>query len=265
MYKSVVFFCAVCAATTSLFGAAKGTITTENGDTQKGLIAWSSREKAYVVTKGGVELQFKESEVSDVDIEKPETLDAAMAQVAQGQGAAAIPVLQKIVTEYKHLQWDKIAGRYLAEAYIAASKPNDAYRTCKAIIDGEPTAAYKGDLAPAYWASLLGLDKVPALEKLLEKAAKSGDRFSAGAALIMRGDIIMKAGNENADAAKKALTDGYLRVVLCYRDPEIADKLRPEALYKAAKCFEHLGQSSRADGMRRELKGTYKSSPWAAR
>lgn len=262
--KSVVFIFTVCAMA-SVFGAAKGTITTENGDTQKGVIAWSSRDKAYVLTKGGVELQFKESEVSDVDIEKPAALDGAIAQVAQGQGAAAIPALQKIVAEYKHLQWDKVAGRYLAEAYIAASKPNDAYRTCKAIIDGEPTAAFKGDLAPAYWASLLGLDKVPALEKLLDKAAKSGDRFSAGAALIMRGDIIMKAGNESADAAKKALTDGYLRVIFCYRDPEIDDKLRPEALYKAAKCFEHLGQSSRADGMRRELKGAFKSSPWAAR
>ncbi|MGN0853465.1 MAG: hypothetical protein ACI4Q3_08830 [Kiritimatiellia bacterium] len=264
MYRSVVWVFAVCAAA-SAWGAAKGTITTENGDTQKGMIAWSSRDKAYVVTKGGVELQFKESEVENVDIEKPAALDDAIARVAQGQGAAAIPALQKIVAEYKHLQWDKVAGRYLAEAYLAASKPNDAYRACKAIIDGEPAAAYKGDLAPAYWASLLGLDRVPALEKLLDRAAKSGDGFSAGAALLMRGDIVMKAGNDSADAAKKALADGYLRVVLCCRDPEIADRLRPEALYKAAKCFEHLGQSGRADAMRRELKRTYKSSPWAAR
>ena len=99
--------------------------------------------------------------------------------------------------------------------------------------------------------------------KALEKAEKGDDRFSHGAALIMRGDIAMKAGNGSNDACKKALIDGYLRVVYLYKDAEIADRLQPEALYKAARCFDKLNQSGRADTMRTELKRTYANSPWA--
>ena len=108
----------------------------------------------------------------------------------------------------------------------------------------------------------MGQDQ-PQLEKALEKAEKGDDRFSHGAALIMRGDIALKNGNESNDASRKALIDGYLRVVFLYKDAEIADRLQPEALYKAARCFDKLNQSGRADVMRTELKRTYANSPWA--
>ena len=42
-----------------------------------------------------------------------------------------------------------------------------------------------------------------------------------------------------------------------------AQRLQPEALYKAARCFDKLNQSGRADTMRTELKRTYANSPWA--
>ena len=258
----IIALCAVAALTSS--GAAKGVLTLENGEEHKGVIGWSAREKAYVMKVGKIEQQFKETDVAKIDIEKPAAIDAAVAQVASGQGAAAIPALQKIVSDYAHLQWDKVAGRYLAEAYVAAEKPSDALKVCEDIIKGDPTAAYRGDLAPAYWSALLSLNRRSPLEKNLEKAAKCEDRFARGAALIMRGDIAMKDGNESADACKKALSDGYLRVVFLYKDdPEIAEKLQPEALYKAAHCFEKLSQSGRADFMRTELKRMYASSPWA--
>ena len=258
---TILALCAVAALAAS--GAVTGSLTLENGEVQKGTIRWSAREKAYVMTKGKIEQQFKATDVAEIDIDKPAAFDAAVAQVAKGQGAAAIPALQKIVKEYSHLQWDKAAGRYLAEAYVAAEKPADALKVCNDIIDGEPSAAYRGDLAPAYWSALLSLNRRGPLEKNLDKAAKGDDRFSRGAALIMRGDIAMKDGNESADACKKALTDGYLRVVFLYKDPEFAEKLQPEALYKAARCFEKIGNASQALAMRDELKRSYASSPWA--
>ena len=255
---------ALCAfAALAASAAVTGSLKLENGDEMKGTIGWSAREKAYVVTKGKFEQRYKATDVAEIDIEKPAAFDGAVAQVAKGQGAAAIPVLQKIVKDYAHLQWDKIAGRYLAEAYLAADKPDDALKACRGIIDDEPSAAYRGDLAPAYWSALLRLNRRAPLEKSLEKAMKSDDRFARGAALIMLGDIAMKEGNESVDACKKALTDGYLRVVFLYKDAEVADKLQPEALYKAAHCFDKLSQSGRADFMRTELKRSYASSPWA--
>ncbi len=257
----IIALCAVAALTAP--GAVTGKLTLENGEVQKGTLRWSAREKAYVMTKGKVEQQFKATDVAEIDIDKPAAFDAAVAQVEKGQAAAAIPALQKIVKEYAHLQWDKAAGRYLAEAYVAADKPADALKVCSDIIDGEPSAAYRGELAPAYWNALLSLNRRAPLEKNLEKAAKSNDRFARGAALIMRGDIALKDGKESADACKKALSDGYLRVVFLYKDAEFAEKLQPEALYKAAHCFDKLSQSGRADFMRTELKRAYASSPWA--
>ena len=264
MRKLTVLLMAGVACAVAL-GDVPGSITTTSSETHKGNIRWSTREKAYIVTKGNVELQVKEADVSVLDIDKPAGYDAAVDQVQKGQGAAAIPALQKIVSSYQHLQWDKAAGRYLAEAYIGSGKAEEALKACKSVIGGEPSAAYRGELAPAYWNALLALNKTSELESALAKAAKSGDRFASGAALILRGDIIWKAGNESADAAKKALTDGYLRVVYLYNDAEVAARLQPEALYKAARCFDKLQQSGRADAMRTTLKKSYASSPWAAK
>ena len=264
MRKSVVTALAALASA-AVFGAVTGSITTEGGATQKGVIRWSMRDKAYAVMKGNTEIQVKPADVAEIAIDKPAGYDEAVAQVQKGKGEAAIPALQQIVREYRHLQWDKIAGRYLAEAYLSAGKANDALRACETIIDDDATAAYTGELAPAYWSALLALGRKAKLEAQLEKAAKSGDRFSVGAALTLRGDVILKEGAESNDAPNKAPTDGYLRVVFLYADDEVADRLRPEALYKAAHCFDKLGQSGRADAMRTELKQNYAASPWAAR
>lgn len=263
MRKGIISALAVFAAAVAM-GEVTGVITTEGGTSQKGVIRWSSRDKSYWVTKGKVEVEVKATEVAEIEIDKPAAFDRAVEQVEKGQGASAIPALSKIVKEYAHLQWDKTAGRYLAEAYLANSKPEESLKACQAIISADPEAAFKGDLAPAYWKSLLNTDKVPQLERALEKAAKSGDRFSSGAALIMRGDIIQKTGGDSPDAVKKALTDGYLRVVMLYNDAEVSARLQPEALYKAAKCFEKLGQSARADQMRTKLKQGHSSSRWAS-
>lgn len=267
MRTSVIFaaMCALAAATAA--GAVTGVVRTESGVEEKGVLRWSTRDKAYVVTKsengGSMEVQIKAVDVAELIVPKPAAFDAAVAQVNGGNGAAAIPALRGIVKEYAHLEWDKPAGRYLAEAYLAAEKPEEALKTCEAIIAGEPTAAYKGDLAPAYWSALLKLNRRSALDKNVEKALKGNDRFSRGAALLMTGDIVMKDGKESSAACRKALTDGYLRVVYLYTEAGVAERLRPEALYKAAACFSVLRHDSRADKMRSELKALYASSPWA--
>lgn len=265
MYKSAITAMAALMGAT-VFGAITGTITTDSGSVQKGEIRWSTRDKAYAVTKGNTEIQVKPSEVEDMQIDVPAGYEAAVAQVLKGQGAAAIPVLQKIVKDYQRLQWDKPAGRYLAEAYLLAGKANDGLRACEAVIATDATAAFKGDLAPAYWNALFALGRKAKLESALEKAAKSGDAAAAGMALTMRGDIIFKEGTESADAARKALTDGYLRAIFLYdADADVAAKVLPEALYKAAKCFEKLGQAGRADAMRMRIKQDFADSRWAGR
>lgn len=260
--KSLTMILAACAASSVM--AITGSITTENA-TSKGTIKWSARNKAYVIQQGKIETTIPLADVVEMEIEKPENFDSLVATVGKGQGASVIPALKKIVDEYAHLQWDKAAGRWLAEAYITAGNADEALKACQAIIMTDEVAAYKGELAPAYWKALLAKGQNSKLESALKKAASSGDRFSSGAALNMRGDIILKNGNDTNDAHKQALTDGYLRVALLYTDAGVAAQLRPEALYKAAKSFEKLGQSGRADLFRTELKQKYPTSIWATK
>ena len=232
--------------------AIQGTVST-GAESFAGDVKWHARDKKYVVEKGKITKEFKLADVTELDIAKPAGFDKAVQQVEGGQGSAAVPVLSKIVSDYRMLKWDKPAGRYLAIAYLAAGNAKKAYDACQPIVSEDKTAAYTGDLASAYWQTLLKLGKTDQLEGLLKKAASSGDRASSAAALVMRGDMIVSASNDKPDELRRALTDGYLRVVLMYQDAPCARE-RAEACLKAAQCFEKLGQSARAEQLRAQAK-----------
>ena len=128
-----------------------------------------------------------------------------------------------------------------------------AFDTAQTIIADDKSAAWSGDLAPAYWQALLKLGKQQQLDNCLRKAATSGDRLSSAAALSMRGDMILQAEGDSPDTYRKALTDAYLRVALLYTD-EACKPARQTALLKAAQCFDKLGMASRAEGLRNQAK-----------
>jgi len=236
--------------------AIQGTIRTVNGDVKKGEVKWQSRSKKYIVSykKGNtsVDAEYPLDDIEKVDVDKPANFDKLIELVSKDQGAAAIAGLEKIVTDYKMLVWDKPAGRYLALAYISAGQNQKAYDACRAIIDEDKTAAYSGDLAPAYWQTLLKTGKKSALETALKNAKSKGDRVAACAACCMEGDIIMADG-ENAANLKKALTDGYLKAYLMFNDPECAGE-RQAAAMKVAACLDKLGQAARAEKIRAQAK-----------
>ena len=244
-----------------------GSITDAQG-THKGVIRYSMKSKTYFVQskQGGtlLEVEISPIDMTAMEIEPPAGWDKAVERVANGQGASAIKYFDSVVKMYNHLQWDLRAARYLADAYLAMGNIDKASDSCAAVVRANPEAAFKGEFAPIYWKVLLQLGKKDMLEKLLAKAATSGDRYSSGAALIGRGDLILASG-ESAESIRAALVDGYLRVALMYTDGKVADQLRPEALAKSAQCFEKIGQAGRADQMRGELKRLYPTSQWANR
>lgn len=237
--------------------AVEGTIYTASDTTGKrGKITWQSRPRTYTVSvkKGAtmVDLEVKADDVTRLDVAEPKELQVAIDQVNRGQASAAIPTLSRIVQEYRMLNWDKPAARYLVEAYLAANNAQKAYETAESVVREDKTAAYVGELAPAYWQALLKLGKTQALELNLKRAAAVGDRAAAAAALVMRGDMILAEG-DTPENHRKALTDGYLRVVLMYRD-ELCKEARTAALSKAAASFDRLGMASRAEDLRAQVK-----------
>ena len=258
----------VLAASAAVFAADDniyGTITDSQGP-HKGAVRYSMKSKTYFVTakQGGalLEAEIQPDDIASMDIVEPAGWAQAVAKVEKGQATSAVTYFAGIVKKYNHLQWDLRAARYLADAYLSSGNPDKALESCTAVIRADPSAAFKGELAPIFWKVLVKLGKKDQLEKLLVKAATSGDRYSSGAALIGRGDLILASG-ESAESIRAALVEGYLRVALMYTDGKIAEQLRPEALAKSAQCFEKIGQAGRADQMRGELKRLYPNSPWA--
>lgn len=253
----LALFCGVTAG-----WALEGVITMPNGTKRNVDIKWSVRDKAYLVKEVGsaVELTLKPEDVSDIQIPRPRELDGAIDNIKQGSAAAAVPVLEKIAGEYQMLQWDKVASRYLAEALVASGKADEAMRVCEKVIATNPEAAYLGEMAPAYWQALIKRDRVTKVEDLITKAIASGDRYASASALIARGDLILSTGSDSLDSARKALRDGYLRVVLLYKSER---SVQAEALYKGAQCFEKIGATARADELRTRLKGDFGASEWA--
>ena len=250
MRKTMLMTVAALAAA-DLF-AIQGTVSTDV-ESVTGDVKWHARDKKYVIEKGKITKEFKLADVTALDIPKPAGYDKAVQAVENGQGASAVGTLTKIVADYRMLQWDKPAGRYLAMAHIAAGNAQKAYEVCSPIIAEDKSAGWSGDLASAYWQALLKLGKTEQLEGLLKKAATSGDRPSSAAALVMRGDIIVSGSNDAPEELKRALRDGYMRVVLMYQDAECRRE-RGEAMLKAAACFDKLGQAARAENLRAQAK-----------
>jgi len=240
---------------------AVGVIQTVEGNRIDGTFKWLSAAKAYEVTARGqnVNMQLPLEKVADMRIVEPAGLKAAIQAVQGGNAVAAIPVLEKISVDYTNLQWDRPAIQYLVEAYLKSGDVKKALSACERAIAANPEAAYKGEIAVSYWRALLKDDKITKLEDALGRAVASGDQYSSAYALMLRGDQLVAKGDtkENRQAALK---DGYLRVVMLYKD---VPEAQPEALYKAMKCFEAIGHSRGADKMRTALKTEFASSEWA--
>lgn len=234
--------------------AAQGTVYTENGS-QSGDIRWQPKAKTYLVSykKGNtnVSAEFPLADVKELDVAKPDGFDKLVGMVRSGSGPAAVRGLEAIVKEYRMLDWDKKAGRYLVEAYLASGKAQQALSTAENMIMEDAKAAYSGDLAPAYWQALLKLNKTNKLEECLKKAAASGSRAASAEALIMRGDMILATEGDNIAAHRKALVDGYLRVAIMYNDPPCKEARR-DAMLRCATSFEKIGMGTRAENMRTE-------------
>ncbi len=237
-----------------------GTILTTDKKTVQGQIRWMSAAKKYIVMTarpGGtqIEIELLPNQVEKINVPQPKELNAALQAVRSGNHAAAIPVLEKIMSAYAMLQWDEVAARALAEAQMLNNNPAGAVKACEVVIATKPEAAYMGDLAVMYWQALLKANRSAKLEELLDQAIKKGGREASASALVLRGDLLM-ARKQPRDALK----DGYLRVVVLY---ENVRAVQPEALFKAAKAFEALQQNPNAEKMRTMLRTKFPSSEFA--
>ena len=72
---------------------------------------------------------------------------------------------------------------------------------------------------------------------------------------MKRGDVLLAQGD-----AKSALRDGYLRTILMFQDVK---DIQPEALYKAMKAHQSIGEHPYAEKWRKRLLAGYPTSEYA--
>ena len=112
-----------------------------------------------------------------------------------------------------------------------------------------------GELVRVYWDVLLDTEKYSTLRNELKWGIEQGPRPVAAVAQMMRGEIDMRK-----EQYRDALVDGFLRTIILFGD---VASVQPEALYKAARCFEELGESSYAGKMRKKLLADHPGSTYS--
>jgi hypothetical protein len=236
---------------------APGTVFAKDGRALKGIVRWVPASKEYAVGTKVASMTVPLAQVESVAIEKPAELDAAIRQINAGQPAAAVPVLERLVESYAMMQWDQEAATWLAKGLVKLNQPAKAADCCRKVIAMNPDAGISGALSALYWDALLACNREGELRSILNQAVVRGSREVAAIAQIKRGDMDKKAGR-----MKPALVDGYLRTVLLFQDIKT---VQPEALYKAMKCFEEMGQAGSTEQMRRRLLEGFPGTDWAVR
>jgi tetratricopeptide (TPR) repeat protein len=230
-----------------------GTIFKKDGGKASGNIRYLPSSKMYQIQVGTVSVKVREAEISRLSIKKPVEISKAASYMAKKQYGSAIPLLKRVQTQYKHLQWDEYALRGLAECYFGNGMEAEGIKMVKKALEfgGESLSP---SVVTKYWDALIKQKKYAELERSIERIVATGARSVAAVAQIKRGDMLREKGK-----LKEAAVDGYLRTVVFYEEEKAA---REEAAYKAMKIFQDLGQQTYADKMRKILTSAYPNGKW---
>ena len=263
---TMVLLLSVCSAQAA--AETNGVIVKTDGTQMRGLVRWKALNKVYIIKSnakaGGavIEAEVAPETVKSITVAEPPELRVAVQQLRDNKLQPAIATFDMLAQEYTMLQWDVVATRWLAEAYLRDGKPGQAVRVCERVTEKRPEAALSGELVSIYWQALLADGRNNKLETLLTTAAQSAIPEAQARANVMRGEMLKKQGK-----SKEALRDGFLRTVVLYkgwREPPVQE-VRAEALFKAAQCFDELGLIQPATRMRKFCLDEYADSEWARR
>lgn len=202
-------------------------------------------KKEYRILKRPGTFVLPEAEIEYVKPPKPAGLDRLK----------DVAVLQQIVQKYRGLWWDVAAFQRLMPLHIQNREYKKAislYEDVRPAMDmGLPVVVHHH-----YWVALLMTDQKSTLRRELERWVTSGQPEGAAWAYVMRGDLLMREGQE-----EQALVDGYLRTVLMFEDVR---SCRREALEKTIRAMERVGDH-RAETYRKALREEFPEPEPAAK
>lgn len=232
-------------------------VVLKNGEPKKAIAIRAKADGSIVVTlaePSGMQMTLTRDQYTQAVADKPAAYDAAIAAVQAKKFDEAIPVLQKIMTELRFLEWDKAAGLALAKAYQGKNDFDSTIKTYDALIKDYPALETDPEIGWAYRDAMIGAKQFARIEPMLAKLIAGESRADAARAQVLRGDIYAGQGKPEA-----AIRD-YLRTILFF---ERESAVMPLALLRAAQGLEKL-RDPRAKEFYRRLAEEYGDSPEAA-
>lgn len=229
------------------------TLYPKEGAPVRGTIRWKRSAQEYVVDQEGTQMTFARARVDRVEVAKPQDFDAAAKLVADGQVEQAIPMLDKIVSEFEMMQWDAKARDLLGQAYIRKKDFGKAVLSYDELFKTGVPLEKPLEVRKRYWEALTGAQRYDTLQTELDKVIATGTREESAAAQVARGNMNKAKGN-----VFEALMD-YLRTVVLY---DQVKEVQPEALYRAAQCMDEL-RDARSAELKKKLSADYPRSVWA--
>jgi tetratricopeptide (TPR) repeat protein len=234
----------------------QATLVLTNGQTEQGLVRYLQASRVFEIQIGQATRERRLDEVAQVVLaQQPADLQTALSQVRRGQNQEAIPVLTRITEEFAMFGPDVEAGAALLRAHLRSGRAGEAIRVGESLMRRNPRMERQAGFASVFWEALIAEKRLDALRTSLQEAIQSGSRDLAAVALLRRGDLEMLDRRP-----REALVDGYLRVVLLFRD--IAP-VQPEALFKAIKAHEELNEVQFAEKWRQRLLANFATSEFA--
>lgn len=241
------------------YGRHQATIILKDGaGSAQGEVRYLPSKRSYEIARGGITREVRARDVERLILaEPPAQLEPALRNVQQGRYQQAIPELRRIVEEYTMFGPDVQAAQGLMQAYLRTNRSSDALKTAEELLRMNPDLQKNPGFAAGYWEALLEEGRTATLQTALSEAIQTGSRSLAAVALLRRGDVNMREGNP-----REALVDGYLRVVLLFRD---VSAVQPEALYKAMEAHQEQNEVTYAERWRQRLLTNYGTSEFAQR
>lgn len=240
----------------ALPAGAENVLFYKNGRSVTGTsILWRETSQDYLVMNGEASVTIPLAEVGRVVVDVPAEYNQAAGMVKGRLYAQAIPLLEGVVKKYRRLNWDLEALKLLAQAYLESSNPKKGIEAMETLYASVPHSDVPLALQMLYWKALSATGADETFQKELGIALGVAPVDMLGTLYLMRGNMFLKNGDEDA-----ALADFLKITTLLQKNKAV----QPEALFRAVELLDKAGDPRGAD-LRKTLMTDYPGNEFAVK
>ena len=193
------------------------------------MINYNAGRKEYALTDEiGAVIRKSAKAVIEISVAPPPGLDRAAGMLKDPANfETLVPVLQKVVEEYRGRKWDIEAAGYLVEVYLKQGKTKDAITISEEVFAHSQPRWVPAAYSRQYLHLLVKDGQTAAVRKRVDKMLLSNHAPTMAIACLVRGDVLMTEGGDLDKLGRGHLWKG-----------EIPGCLHQNHIF-AVRCFLH--------------------------